>query len=230
MRYLNVAEKPSVAKSISHILSQGNLRNRAGQSKYNPVYEFSCRVRNVDHCQMIFTSLSGHIMELDFDGDVGTSNWQSYPPSLLFTAPVIKRISKNSEPIRKTLEQEVAKVDGLILWLDCDREGENIAYEVIDVCKRRKPNISIMRIPFLDFETFVSRSSFFCYHSTRHFPCVEHPHGPFSARFPSRRRSFRDRSSHWLCIHTISDFIVKSMLSLQSTPHENSFPAPTTIL
>lgn len=38
--------------------------------------------------------------------------------------------------------------DLLILWLDCDREGEAIGYEVIDVCREAKPNINVMRAHF----------------------------------------------------------------------------------
>lgn len=36
----------------------------------------------------------------------------------------------------------------LIIWTDCDREGENIGYEIIDVCRSLKPNIPVYRAKF----------------------------------------------------------------------------------
>lgn len=49
----------------------------------------------------------------------------------------------------RQLQTESKGVDVLILWLDCDREGENICFEVIDIVKpRMKPSASIFRAKF----------------------------------------------------------------------------------
>lgn len=39
---------------------------------------------------------------------------------------------------QRTLEREVRGCQALVVWTDCDREGENIGYEIIDVCRSGK--------------------------------------------------------------------------------------------
>ena len=46
--------------------------------------------------------------------------------------------------LKKTLEAEIKGCQWLVLWLDCDREGENIAFEVVSVCKQANPRINII--------------------------------------------------------------------------------------
>ncbi|CAI2732107.1 unnamed protein product [Schistosoma spindalis] len=69
-------------------------------------------------------------------------------PMVLFDAPIVKQVLKDYEPIKQTLQREVRSCQKLIIWTDCDREGENIGVEVIDVCKEVKPNIEVLRARF----------------------------------------------------------------------------------
>ena len=85
---LNVAEKPSVAKSVSTILSRSQgLRVRDGRSRYNKIFEFSYSIRG-QPCHMLFTSVTGHLMELEFEERF--RKWHSCDPADLYRAPVHK--------------------------------------------------------------------------------------------------------------------------------------------
>ena len=56
-------------------------------------------------------------------------------PSDLFEAPVLSS-PEGKGGIVKHLEREAHGMDFLVLWLDCDREGENICFEVIRCVER----------------------------------------------------------------------------------------------
>ncbi|KAI4317075.1 hypothetical protein L6164_024985 [Bauhinia variegata] len=143
---LNVAEKPSVAKSVANILSRSHgLRVRDGRSRYNKIFEFNYAIRG-QLCHMIVTSVTGHLMELEFEERY--RKWHSCDPADLYHAPVHKFVPEDKKDIKRTLEEEARSCQWLVLWLDCDREGENIAFEVVEVCTAVNRHLSIKRARF----------------------------------------------------------------------------------
>ena len=102
---------------------------------------------------MVMTSVSGHLLGLDFEEKY--RKWYSVPPVRLFDLPVIKSCPDGMKNIQKTLETEAKRAQWLVIWTDCDREGENIGYEVINVCQKVKPSIRIFRAKFSEI-TFPS--------------------------------------------------------------------------
>ena len=95
---------------------------------------------------MKMTSVLGHMMELEFREDF--RKWSGCSPEDLFTAPVTKTVKKDMDNVAQTLREESRGCGVLLLWLDCDLEGENIAFEVISVCKSANPNLRVYRARF----------------------------------------------------------------------------------
>ncbi|XP_076865277.1 DNA topoisomerase 3-alpha [Brachyhypopomus gauderio] len=144
-KVLCVAEKNDAAKGIAEIMSNGRSRRREGHSVYNKIYEYEYNLfgQSVAVCM---TSVSGHLLALEFKAPF--QKWHSCNPVLLFDAEVKKYCPDNFVQIKRTLEREVRQCQALVIWTDCDREGENIGYEIIDVCKAVKPNIQVFRARF----------------------------------------------------------------------------------
>jgi DNA topoisomerase III len=149
VRVLNVAEKPSAAKEIATLLSGGQFSKRAGVSKFNHVFEFDFTLGGVGRVRMCVTSVAGHLKSVDFGGRY--KSWHGCDPEELFDAPVISAVSDDCAPIARTLEAESRLAQRLILWLDCDREGEHIAHEVMDVCLAANRALDVKRARFSAF-------------------------------------------------------------------------------
>jgi DNA topoisomerase-3 len=154
MKILCVAEKPSIAKSISQILSSGNgLSNRPGKDKYCRNYEFQYRMppgglagAGGDWVDMTVTSVKGHLMGSDFPESY--RKWAACSPSELFTAPIETSVSQDCRQVAQNLKDEARRADLLMIWTDCDREGEHIGTEIVKVCRQVNPRVKVKRAKF----------------------------------------------------------------------------------
>uniref|UniRef100_H2Z239 DNA topoisomerase n=1 Tax=Ciona savignyi TaxID=51511 RepID=H2Z239_CIOSA len=144
-KVLNVAEKNDAAKRISDILSGHQYQVRNGLSRFNKIYEFNYYMLG-QNCSISFTSLSGHLLNYDFTGIY--RKWYSCHPLSLFDVAVEKNVTENMVDIKRTLEREVRNSQALVIWTDCDREGENIGFEIINICRNIKSNIPVYRARF----------------------------------------------------------------------------------
>ncbi|CAE7101189.1 unnamed protein product [Rhizoctonia solani] len=143
MKVLCVAEKPSIAKSVSQILSGGQFTTRNTQSPYHKNYDFYY-AKTGDNYTM--TAVSGHLTEKDFGPAL--RSWHACDPFQLFDAPIETRVSKDGERIERNLLNEARGAQMLMIWTDCDREGENIGAEIEAVCLRSNPRIRVKRARF----------------------------------------------------------------------------------
>lgn len=155
MKFLNVAEKNDAAKTIAGHLSNGTAQRREGLSKFNKLYEFQHDVLGHRNANMCMTSVSGHLLTQEFGAEY--RNWQRVDPMRLFEAPITKACPPNFADIKRTLEREIRGAHGLIIWTDCDREGENIGFEIIDVCRAVKPNMPVYRAKFSEITAVAVR-------------------------------------------------------------------------
>lgn len=123
---LSVAEKPSVARELTRIISgvPHETIKRASFAHSNPVFDIEqCKFQNKP-AKMKMTSVLGHLMELEFDP--AYKGWSSCLPIELFAAPIKKEVKRENENIKRTLIQEAKKCNILLLWLDCDLEVDTL--------------------------------------------------------------------------------------------------------
>lgn len=132
---LMVAEKPSIALALAQALSQGApWAKRRGISPSAPVYEFDGAFAAAGGIPVTFrvTSTVGHMFSLDFPPQYNDQN--KVDPIDLFDAPTLLFEDARAR-MSEHLRAEARGCFALVLWLDCDREGENICFEVLRTCQ-----------------------------------------------------------------------------------------------
>ena len=153
---LNVAEKPSVARALAQVFSSSPGSRPRNNHQGGPAQIFECEnvcfpslfqqgngrpvptnARDEPHT-MITTSIRGHLASQDFGPAYG---WSRCPPVILFDAPINTGYSEDMQPLERMLRDQAKRASALILWLDCDREGEAISDEVRTVCLKGNPRL-----------------------------------------------------------------------------------------
>lgn len=150
---LNVAEKPSVARALAGVFSRipgardTPMRRDAHQIFTAENVSFPLifsqgegrpqRGGSAPH-KMITTSVRGHLASTDFAPGY---EWGKCDPIALFDATIETSYSEDMKPLQTMLTKLARSVQAVILWLDCDREGEAIGDEVQTVCLNANPRL-----------------------------------------------------------------------------------------
>jgi Toprim domain len=137
---LHVAEKPSIALAITKGLAPSSASVDSVRASL-PVHEFHTpggsgsstafpKAPHASRCLHRVTSVAGHVFSVDFPAQF--QSWDAVDPAELFQAPIERKPNKGS--VVKHLQDQARGVDFIVLWMDCDKEGENINFEVLSCC------------------------------------------------------------------------------------------------
>ncbi|PNS17943.1 DNA topoisomerase 3 [Sphaceloma murrayae] len=131
-KILCVAEKPSIAKAVAEHLAGGRVRSeqasRLEGERYIRNYLFDFDFPRWGSCQVVMTSVAGHLESRDFEARY--RSWSSCSPDTLFEANIVTYIEDNRKFIADNIASHARSSSKLFIWTDCDREGENIGAEI----------------------------------------------------------------------------------------------------
>lgn len=133
-------ELPMVPNFNTHLMT---LAKRDTRSNFVKNYDF-----DYPQCGAHFTvtCVAGHILQYDFAES--HRKWTSCDPFDLFEARIEKQVAPDKKAIADNLRSEARKAQQLMIWTDCDREGENIGSEIKRICRDANPRITVKRARF----------------------------------------------------------------------------------
>lgn len=136
-----MAEKPSIAKEVSRVLSGGKFVARNSKNKYVKNYDFQFVFPSVGSCEVTMTLVLGHITKHDFPQEYG---WNRCAPGALFSAPI--NVTVDKQDVHQNIASEARNAQKLMIWTDCDREGEYIGYEIVEAAAKYNNRITTQNL------------------------------------------------------------------------------------
>ena len=88
----------------------------------------------------------GHILGMDFAAPF--NKWSACSPVELFTVPTVWAPGEDMDELVDQLKGLARECQWVILWLDCDREGEAIGFEVKAICDAANGHLRFLRARF----------------------------------------------------------------------------------
>ncbi|KAG5359843.1 DNA topoisomerase 3 [Yarrowia sp. C11] len=149
MKVLCVAEKPSVAKAVCNILGGGYTTRQTGD-QYLRNYDFQYDFPGWGVCDCTMTSVRGHLTDSEFVSKEAQKF--HFNPARLFSEPITTQVKNDLRKCARNIENEARHARKLLIWTDCDREGEYIGWEIVQEAIKKNPNIEVRRAVFSDLE------------------------------------------------------------------------------
>ncbi|KAL2263221.1 hypothetical protein VTK26DRAFT_7715 [Humicola hyalothermophila] len=150
-RVLCVAEKPSISKAVATHLSGGHYQTHNTRDPYIKNYSFDFDFGPPwGNCSVTMTAVKGHLTAVEFPPDY--KQWENPPPHRLFDAPVQTVFPDDNKNIAKNIKDQARRADVLVIWTDCDREGEHIGGEIRDAARQGNSRIQVKRAKFSNIE------------------------------------------------------------------------------
>lgn len=142
---MHVAEKPSVARQlVPHLAKHGTIRQR-NNATWNTV-EFQRSWPSVGVVPHVMTSVRGHLLSIDFVEEF--RKWYAHSPIRCLDAQIQTYCEDDMKNVLDNLQKIARRSKMLVLWTDCDREGEHIGWEIQNVCREVNRNIVVKRAQF----------------------------------------------------------------------------------
>ncbi|KAH7354441.1 DNA topoisomerase [Plectosphaerella cucumerina] len=150
-RVLCVAEKPSIAKAVAGHLAGGNPQTRETRDRFTKNYTFDFNFGPPwNNSSVTMTAVRGHLTGVE--PAPAFKKWQHPPPISLFTAEIVTSVPSDKKALADNIAQQAGYSSLLIIWTDCDREGEHIGKEIVDAARKGNARIQVKRARFNNIE------------------------------------------------------------------------------
>jgi len=135
-------------------LNQGKASNNSrNKMNFNGLFEPNSTEQTSVPLTHTICAVRGHLYHTDFQDEQIRTDWIRTNPESLFDEKIKASVPPENTDLAKMLRTLAVESDAVVLWLDCDREGEGIAFEVLDTIENARrsetiPPLTIRRATF----------------------------------------------------------------------------------